>query len=123
MIYILNSTLKNNQSVESALQDLVGIGKHQSKLICSKLMIGNGYQLCNVSSKQLSEIVKIISSSYTIGNDLYKYYYLRIKKYLDIKNYRGLRHRMGYPVRGQRTHSNGRTQKKLYKRIFQFKYK
>jgi len=122
-MYIFNSNVKNNQIMSISLTRILGIGTYTSKLICNMFGMGKAYTINTIGLKHLNDISNYINNKLLIDSNLLKYYYLNLKKYVDLKNYRGLRHRMGYTVRGQRTHSNGKTQKRLYKRIFMFKYK
>lgn len=122
-MYIFNHNIKNNQSLYVSLQKVIGIGEHTSSVVCTTFGIGRNYAINNISLKSLNDILNFVNTKLIVGNNLLKYYYINLKRYIDIKNYRGLRHRMGYTVHGQRTHTNGKTQKRLYKRIYMFKYK
>jgi small subunit ribosomal protein S13 len=118
MIYLLETKLPENKSVFFALNSVFGIGKKTSFLICKKLGFSLNLKVKNLSAKQASELLKIIDSSKLIaGTELKKIKLLNFKKLISIKSYKGLRKLKGYPVRGQRTHTNASTAKKLNKKF------
>nr|YP_010165723.1 ribosomal protein S13 [Imasa heleensis]QRR29736.1 ribosomal protein S13 [Imasa heleensis] len=122
-MYILNTHVRSNHIVKQALSSILGISTYTSNCICAKFHIGKGYPISEISLRSINSLISYINNRYLINNKLLKYYYVNLKRYIELKNYRGLRHRMGYPVRGQRTRTNGRSQRKLYKRIYLYNYK
>ena len=114
MIYILETKLPENKSVFFALTYIYGIGKKTSFLICKKLGFSVNLKIKNMTQEQSIDIIKLIDSSQLIlSNELKKYKSLSLKKLVSIKSYRGLRKIRGFPVRGQRTHTNAKSAKKM----------
>jgi small subunit ribosomal protein S13 len=94
-----------------ALTYLYGIGRPSSKKICSKLGIDSNLKTDQLGEDQVVSLRKLIESDYKIEGDLRRETSTDIKRLMDIGSYRGLRHRRGLPVRGQRTSTNARTRK------------
>eukprot|EP00797_Seminavis_robusta_P035587 Sro884_mit_g215880.1 rps13 (116) ;mRNA; f:34490-34837 len=114
MVYILESKLLENKSIYFALNSIYGIGKNKAFLICKKLGFAPNFKVKNLSSNKINQIFKLVESlNYVLANDLRKFKLMRKQHLLNIKSYRGLRRKKGFPVRGQRTHTNARTSKKL----------
>lgn len=113
MIYIFGTYLKKEKYIRIALSYVYGIGKTNASLICNSIGIGNKTRVDKITDRQMYHIRKIVKNKYKITNDLRKYILFNIKRYIEIKSFRGLRHKLSYPVRGQRTHTNAATQKKL----------
>ena len=114
MIYLFESKLPENKSIYFGLTRIFGISKSNSFLICKKLGFLSNFKVKNLSTNQISEISKIIESmSFLIANDLKRYHLLNKQKLINIKSYKGLRRKKGFPIRGQRTHTNARTAKKI----------
>jgi small subunit ribosomal protein S13 len=116
MLNVLGVNLPGNKSVRIALNRLYGIGNKTSQIICDKLHINPQYRINQLTDLQLNYLIKEIKN-YTINIDLRKKIKANIDKLIKIRSYRGLRHSYGLPVRGQRTRSNGRTQKYLSKKL------
>jgi small subunit ribosomal protein S13 len=116
MIFIYGTDVKPNKKVSIALQSIVGIGSKFSEEICNLAGIGKNIRVSDLSEAQISSMDTIIEKSKKpIGSDLKKEQFNNIARLIRIGCYRGIRHDAGLPLRGQRTHSNGRTQKKLSK--------
>ena len=112
MIYLFEAKIPENKSIFFGLTHIYGISKSKSFLICKKLGFTLNLKVKNLSSGQLSKIVEIIEvMSFLIANDLKRFILLNKQRLLDIKSYRGLRQKKGFPVRGQRTHTNARVAK------------
>jgi small subunit ribosomal protein S13 len=112
MLYVLGVNLPGNKSVRIGLNAFYGIGNKTSRIICHRLNINPQYRVNELTDLQINLLVKQIKY-YTIDMDLKKKIKGNIDKLISIKCYRGLRHSYGLPVRGQRTRSNGRTQRSL----------
>ena len=113
MIYLFEAKIPENKSIYFGLNHIFGISKNKSFLICKKLGFASNLKVKNLSANQVSKIVKIIEMmSFLIANDLKRVILLNKQKLLDIKSYRGLRKKKGFPIRGQRTHTNARTAKR-----------
>jgi small subunit ribosomal protein S13 len=114
MIYIFETEILNNKPIYFSLQKIYGIGKKQSNLLCKKLGFSYNLKTSNLSSDQLVKLIKSIEKSQLIlTNELKKYQSLSLRTLIDIKSYKGLRRLKGLPVRGQRTHTNAQTAKKV----------
>jgi small subunit ribosomal protein S13 len=113
MVYLLETELKESKSVFLALKNVYGIGKSRSFFICKQLGFGFNLKINELSDDQISKLLKLIeSSNFIITSDLKKLKQLITKKLVAIKSYRGLRRINGFPVRGQRTHTNAKTAKR-----------
>ena len=114
MVYILESKLSENKSIYFALRSVYGIGKNKAFLICKKLGFSYNLKVKNVSPNKINQILKLVESlNFVFANDLKKIKLLRKQHLINIKSYRGLRRKKGFPVRGQRTHTNAKTSKKI----------
>lgn len=114
MIYILESKLPETKSICFALQHVYGIGRSKALLICKKLGFSSNLKVKNLSSSQINQILKLSESlNFVLANDLKRFKLLRRQHLINIKSYRGLRRQKGFPVRGQRTHTNAKTAKKI----------
>jgi small subunit ribosomal protein S13 len=100
-----------NKPIWVALQYIYGIGKSSSKEIVAKAAISPQVRANDLTEGQVASIRKIIDDNYKVEGELRKEVQINIKSLIDIGCYRGLRHRKGLPVRGQRTHTNARTRK------------
>jgi len=114
MIYLFESNLPKTKSIYFALNYVYGIGKSRSFLICKRLGFSPNLKVENLSTGQVNKIVKLIESlNFALANDLKRSNLLIKQKLVSIKSYRGLRRKNGFPVRGQRTHTNARTARKI----------
>ncbi|MBI5893560.1 MAG: 30S ribosomal protein S13 [Deltaproteobacteria bacterium] len=111
MARITGVDLPKNKRIEIALTYLYGIGNTTSKKILSEAEIDPNTRTQNLTEAQIAKIRKILDKDYKVEGDLRKEVSMDIKRLMDIGTYRGLRHRKGLPVRGQRTHTNARTRK------------
>jgi len=114
-MYLYGSNLPDNKKIMHALTAIRGIGQKHAKIICTALGFGKNYYTYQLTESQISEICQIIEDRFLIEADLRKEINFNISRLVNISSYRGLRHSQGLPVRGQRTHSNGRTYKRLSK--------
>lgn len=114
MIYIFETNLPDKKSVIFALTYIYGLGKSNSSLICKKLGFSKNLKIKDLSNEQINKINNIIENlQLNVGSDLKKIKTLKFKNLISIKSYRGFRKNKGLPVRGQRTHSNARTARKI----------
>ena len=114
MTYLLESKLPENKSVLFALRYIFGIGKSRAVLICKKLGFLPNLKVKNLSDEQVSKILRLSESlNYVLANDLRRLKLLSLQRLVSIKSYRGLRRKKGFPVRGQRTHTNAKTSKRI----------
>jgi small subunit ribosomal protein S13 len=113
MIYLFESKLPETKSVYFGLSYVYGIGRSRSFLICKKLGFAFNFKIKNLSTSQIYQISKLMDSlSFIIANDLKRSSLLSKQRLILIKSYRGLRKKQGFPVRGQRTHTNAKTAKR-----------
>jgi small subunit ribosomal protein S13 len=103
--------LPKNKRIEIGLTAIYGIGRTTSQKILSQLDIDPGTKTDDLTEDQISNIRKLIDSEYKVEGELRTDISMNIKRLMDLGSYRGLRHRKGLPVRGQRTSTNARTRK------------
>jgi len=103
--------LPKNKRIEIALTYIYGIGRPTSQKILNEANINWDTKSDDLTEGQINTIRQIIDSHYKVEGDLRTEVSMNIKRLMDLGCYRGLRHRRGLPVRGQRTHTNARTRK------------
>jgi small subunit ribosomal protein S13 len=103
--------LPRNKRIEIGLTYIYGIGRTASKKILEEAGVDFNIKTDDLTDKDITDIRKIIDSKYTVEGDLRKERSMNVKTLMDLGSYRGLRHRKGLPVRGQRTSTNARTRK------------
>jgi small subunit ribosomal protein S13 len=111
MARVVGVDLPVNKRVEVGLTYIYGIGRSRSKSILQEAGINLDIHVRDLDEDQLGRIRSIIEGQGEVEGDLRKRVQMDIKRLMDIGAYRGLRHRRGLPVRGQRTHTNARTRK------------
>jgi small subunit ribosomal protein S13 len=113
MLYILNTNLKSRKKLFIALQEIYGLGQHCCLQICDSLGVSADRRLKQLSGSQLERLTQLVNQNYNIGSEVKRATKSNIQRFIKIANYRGFRHIEGLPVRGQRTHGNSKTRKKL----------
>jgi small subunit ribosomal protein S13 len=103
--------IPTNKRVIIALQYIHGIGPRFAKEICEKVSIPAERRVNQLTDAEVLQIRETIDRDYMVEGDLRREVAMNIKRLMDLGSYRGLRHRRGLPVRGQRTHTNARTRK------------
>jgi small subunit ribosomal protein S13 len=103
--------LPKNKRMEVALTYIYGIGQTKAKQILKDAGVNPDTRTDELADSEISAIRNIIDKEHKVEGDLRRDISMSIKRLMDIGSYRGLRHRRGLPVRGQRTHTNGRTRK------------
>ena len=111
MARIAGVNIPTNKRVEIALTYIHGIGPAKAKEITGKLGIEPARRVQDLSDQEVLQIRETIDAGYTVEGDLRRQVAVNIKRLMDLACYRGLRHRKGLPVHGQRTHTNARTRK------------
>ncbi|MGA9524868.1 MAG: 30S ribosomal protein S13 [Myxococcaceae bacterium] len=111
MARIAGIDLPREKRVVISLQYIYGIGKQSAADIVNKAGIDLALRTRDLSEDQARKIREIIETDYKVEGDLRREITMNIKRLMDLGCYRGLRHRKGLPVRGQRTHTNSRTRK------------
>lgn len=111
MARIAGVNIPTNKRVVIALQYIHGIGQAKAKEIVHKVGIEDARRVNSLTDQEVLQIRETIDRDYTVEGDLRRETAVNIKRLMDLASYRGLRHRKGLPVRGQRTHTNARTRK------------
>ena len=111
MARIAGVDLPPNKRVEIALTYIFGIGRTQSNKILTGAGVDLNTKVRDLNDDETNKIRKIIEEQHRVEGDLRKETSFNIKRLMEVGSYRGLRHRRGLPVRGQRTHTNARTRK------------
>ena len=111
MARIAGVNIPTNKRVEIALQYIHGIGPKIAKEILGKVGIEESRRVNQLTDAEVLQIRETIDRDFTVEGDLRRETAVNIKRLMDLASYRGLRHRKGLPVRGQRTHTNARTRK------------
>ncbi len=111
MARIAGVNIPTNKRVEVALTYIHGIGRTKAKEICAKVQLGPERRVNQLTDAEVIQIREVIDRDYRVEGDLRREVAMNIKRLMDLGCYRGLRHRRGLPVRGQRTHTNARTRK------------
>jgi small subunit ribosomal protein S13 len=108
---IAGVNIPTNKRVVVALQYIHGIGQKNARDIMEKTKIPDDRRVSQLTDAEVLQIREIIDRDYVVEGDLRRDVAMNIKRLMDLGCYRGLRHRKGLPVRGQRTHTNARTRK------------
>ncbi|PIS10329.1 MAG: 30S ribosomal protein S13 [Bdellovibrio sp. CG10_big_fil_rev_8_21_14_0_10_47_8] len=103
--------LPRNKRVEVALTYIYGIGRPRAKEICEEVGIPHSLRTDALTDEMVAKIRAVIEGKFKVEGDLRREIGLAIKRLMDLNCFRGIRHRKGLPVRGQRTKSNARTRK------------
>ena len=111
MARIAGVNIPTNKRVVIALRYIYGIGPENAKEVCKKIGIAEGKRVNQLTDSEVLQIREVIDRDYVVEGDLRREVSVNIKRLIDLSSYRGLRHRKGLPVRGQRTHTNARTRK------------
>ena len=111
MARIAGVNIPTNKRVIIALTYIHGIGRTTAVEIADKLGIDRTARVQDLTDQEILQIRETIDADYTVEGDLRRNTAMNIKRLMDLRSYRGLRHRAGLPVRGQRTHTNARTRK------------
>ena len=111
MARIAGVNIPTNKRVVVALQYIHGIGPAKAKEIMHKVAIPEARRVSQLTDQEVLQLREVIDRDYIVEGDLRREVAMNIKRLMDLGCYRGLRHRRGLPVRGQRTHTNARTRK------------
>ena len=111
MARIAGVNIPTNKRVLIALQYIHGIGPKKAEEIVTKVGIPDDRRVSQLTDQEVLQIREVIDRDYMVEGDLRRDTAINIKRLMDLGCYRGLRHRRGLPVRGQRTHTNARTRK------------
>jgi small subunit ribosomal protein S13 len=108
---IAGVNIPTNKRVLIGLQYIHGIGQAKAREIVTKVGIPDERRVSQLTDQEVLQIREVIDRDYIVEGDLRRETNMNIKRLMDLGCYRGLRHRRGLPVRGQRTHTNARTRK------------
>jgi small subunit ribosomal protein S13 len=108
---IAGVNIPTNKRVVIALRYIYGIGPANAAVICKQVGIPAEKRVSQLTDDEVLRIREMIDRDYEVEGDLRRGIAMNIKRLMDMASYRGLRHRKGLPVRGQRTHTNARTRK------------
>ena len=111
MARIAGIDLPRNKRIEVALTYIYGVGRSTSQVILSKAGVDFNTRSDDLTEEEVAKIRKVIDSECKVEGDLRREVTMNIKRLMDLGCYRGLRHRRGLPVRGQKTKTNARTRK------------
>ena len=111
MARIAGVNIPANKRVEIGLTYIHGIGRAKAREIVQRIGIAEDRRVNQLSDDEVLRIRELIDREYQVEGDLRRMVAMNIKRLMDLGSYRGLRHRRGLPVRGQRTHTNARTRK------------
>jgi small subunit ribosomal protein S13 len=111
MARIAGVDLPPNKRIEIGLTYIYGIGRSQANKILASSEVSPNTKVRELNDDEINKIRKVIEEQHRVEGDLRKEISFNIKRLMEIGAYRGLRHRRGLPVRGQRTHTNARTRK------------
>lgn len=108
---IMGIDIPGRKRLEYSLRYIYGIGPHRADEIIAKLELDPGMKADDLNADQINAITTLLQSDYTVEGDLRRETQSNIRRLISIGSYRGMRHRRGLPVRGQRTKTNARTRK------------
>src|SRR5215475_10180585 len=111
MARIAGVDIPNDKRVEISLTYIYGVGRSSAKKILKRAEINPDTRVKDLTEQEISRIREVLEGNYIVEGDLRRELSINIKRLMDIGTYRGLRHRRGLPVRGQRTRTNSRTRK------------
>lgn len=111
MARIAGVNIPTGKRVEVALTYIYGIGRSKSREICAKIGLSPDRRVNQLTEAEIIQVREVIDRDNRVEGDLRREIAMNIKRLMDLGCYRGLRHRRGLPVRGQRTHTNARTRK------------
>jgi small subunit ribosomal protein S13 len=111
LVRISGIDVPNDKHISIALTYIFGIGRSRAETILKKLNISNSIKAKDLSEEEIVKIREYIENNFTIEGDLRREISQNIKRLIEVNSYRGIRHKRGLPVRGQRTHTNARTRK------------
>ncbi len=111
MARIAGVNIPTNKRVSIALTYIHGIGRYNAEQICERIGIPSERRVNDLTDQEVIQIREVIDADYLVEGDLRRETAMNIKRLMDLGCYRGVRHRKGLPVRGQRTHTNARTRK------------
>jgi len=110
MARIAGINLPNQKHIDIALTSIYGLGRPRARLICEQAGVGATTKVKDLTDAQVDKL-RVEVAKFTVEGDLRRQVSMNIKRLMDLGTYRGMRHRRGLPLRGQRTRTNARTRK------------
>ena len=117
LFYLYGKKLEKRKKLRFALTSIQGIGNHKASEICTQLGFGENFKVSDLRDTDLTKIQRKMEKDHIVEGNLRKELQLSVQRFQRIGCYKGFRHHSALPVRGQRTHSNGKTQKRIGKRF------
>ncbi len=117
MARIAGVDIPREKRIDVSLRYIYGIGPTKAARVCAEAKVDGGIRTRDLTEPQVARIREVIDRSFTVEGDLRREIALNIKRLQEIGSYRGLRHRRGLPVRGQRTRTNARSRKGARKTV------
>ena len=111
MARIAGINIPTNKRVEISLTYIHGIGRTKAAAICENVGIPRERRVAELTDQEVIQIREVIDQDHIVEGDLRREIAMNVKRLMDLGCYRGIRHRKGLPLRGQRTHTNARTRK------------
>ena len=111
MARIAGIDVPREKRIDVSLRYIYGIGSSLAGQICQAAQVAGATKTRDLTDEEVTRIREVIDRNHTVEGDLRREVAVNIKRLIDLGSYRGLRHRKGLPVRGQRTHTNARTRK------------
>ncbi|MBS0620271.1 MAG: 30S ribosomal protein S13 [Verrucomicrobia bacterium] len=108
---VIGIDIPDNKRLEVSLTYIYGVGRRRANEICAKLSLNPNMRAHTLTEEDVAKINAMLTSQYVVEGDLRRQVQNNIKRLISIHSYRGMRHRLGLPVRGQRTRTNSRTRK------------
>lgn len=115
MVYFFNTNLSHKKKIAFALTKIYGLGLHQCSQICQEVGLSTEKRFSQLSQAELEILTNFITQNYILPSDIKRAQMQNISRLVRIGTYRGFRHTQGLPVRGQKTHGNSKTVRKLTK--------
>jgi len=113
MVYLLNTEISDNKPISAAIQGIFGVGKKRSITLCQEFGIKPQTKLRVLNKNLQNKLINYIQKEYVTGNDLKKILIETNEEHIKIRNYKGNRIKNKLPRRGQRTHTNSKTAKRI----------
>lgn len=111
MARVAGVDLPRRKRIDIALTHIYGIGRVTAPRVCATADVDGAKKTDDLTEQEVARLREVLESKFKVEGDLRREISMNIKRLMDLKTYRGLRHRRGLPVRGQRTHTNARTRK------------
>jgi len=111
MARVVGVDLPRDKRVEAGLQYILGVGLTRAREVLEKTGVNPNTRVRDLTDEEVSRLTSYITNTFKVEGDLRREVTGNIKRLMDINSYRGLRHKRGLPVHGQRTHTNARTRK------------